>query len=165
MAVTLHSSALHANIEQSIRDYIQTSLVTGAGLSVIHQNAVEPPTYPRWVTWSSALLSVAIDSSGTLDGTYDGAITRGWLELTVIERVASRTSHYTLGDMRDKVRRYFTPRTPIPIRNYDVAGDPIVGTLHLGITTSRQIDSGQTSGFAEWSITVPVMRVDMWTQT
>jgi hypothetical protein len=117
----------------------------------------------QWVSWSSGLLSAVHGRLVDMDGTYKAEHVEGFVELTLAELVAQRTNADTFAVLRDTVYPYVAPLTTIPIYDYATGGTPVVGGLFLGAARERLLDTGEASGIAQYSMSVPVERWDMMT--
>lgn len=158
---TLHPAAYNDYIERSVKEYIDDTLVTIEGLTVLQPDIAYSSTPARWVGWSPALLSSVVDAEGWITTGWYGLTVRGFLEFTLVEKVALRTNSYALSQMARKVRQYFSPLTTIPIYDYGDVTPLAVGVLFLGPWRERIVDSGSRSGLKQLSASVPVDRLDL----
>ena len=94
----------------------------------------------------------------------------GWVtslvNLNCCELIAQRTDRYALTALRDAVHSTIVESTQIPIRNYEVGGQPVVGNIVVNAVSDRELADGfgiNDNGIAIWNLSATTQHLESYT--
>lgn len=158
----LTADAKAANLEKSLTAWIQTKLVTLAGLTVFYGTAPLATTPDEWVH-VDYLLDLRSDFGRQIGPTHLGSRVHDIVQLSLAKKRTSITNIYALALLRDKVTPYFQRGQTIPIRNYDDVLVPEVGSFVVDETSSASVDDGLASGVMVQALSVSMTHMALYT--
>lgn len=157
----LEPESKQANLETSLTVWLRANLGTAAGLTVFLGMQPSTTRPNQWVQLDY-LLGLRHDWGGLI-GLHYGGQAHHLLQTSLCLKRDAVTDVYAMARLHDLVAGYLQEGQTIPLRNYGVSGNPLLGAIAVGATTSVDTDTGLESGVIVRVLSTELVSSTAWT--